>query len=74
MTEIRQQIDQYLDQLSSEQLTLVADFLAYLVDRENEAATQELLNIPGFSKSFKLGKQQIAEGLVKGWRAIRADV
>lgn len=74
MTEIRQQIDQYLDQLSSERLTLVADFLAYLADRESEAATQELLNIPGFSESFKLGKQQIAEGRVKSWRTIRSDI
>jgi len=74
MTEIRQQIDQYLDQLSNERLTLVVDFLAYLADRESEAATQELLNIPGFIESFQLGRQQIAEGQVKNWRTIRTDI
>ncbi|MEH1892765.1 MAG: hypothetical protein V7K92_26080 [Nostoc sp.] len=43
-TEVRQQIDQYLDALSSERLEVVADFLAYLVDKESEDATQELLD------------------------------
>jgi hypothetical protein len=71
MTEIRQRIDQYLDQLSNERLNFVADFLAYLADRESEAATQELLNIPGFIESFEKGKQQIAEGKVRNWRTIR---
>ncbi|MBF2046405.1 MAG: hypothetical protein EDM05_62855 [Leptolyngbya sp. IPPAS B-1204] len=74
MTEIRQRIDRYLDQLSNERLNLVVDFLAYLADRESEAATQELLNIPGFIESFEKGKQQIAEGKVRNWRTIRTDV
>ncbi|WP_190240937.1 hypothetical protein [Nostoc sp. 'Peltigera membranacea cyanobiont' 210A] len=43
-TEVRQQINQYLDGLSSEHLELVADFLAYLADKESEDATQELLD------------------------------
>jgi hypothetical protein len=74
MTEIRQQIDQYLDQLSSERLNLVADFLAYLADQESEAATQELLSIPGLIESFEKGKQQIAAGQVKNWRTIRTGI
>ena len=73
-TEVRQQINQYLDGLSSERLELVADFLAYLVDKESEDATQELLDIPGFIESFEEGKKDIAEGRVKSWRTIRSDV
>ncbi|MFN6466425.1 MAG: hypothetical protein RMZ41_032050 [Nostoc sp. DedVER02] len=73
-TEVRQQINQYLDGLSSERLELVADFLAYLADKESEDATQELLNIPGFIESFERGKKDIAEGRVKNWRTIRSDV
>lgn len=46
--EIRQQINKYLDSLTSERLQMVAEFLAYLEDKESEAATQELLDIPGF--------------------------
>ncbi|MDZ8082352.1 MAG: hypothetical protein RMX35_25230 [Nostoc sp. DcaGUA01] len=63
-TEVRQQINQYLDVLSSERLQLVAEFLAYLADKESEDATQELLDIPGFIESFEEGKKDIAEGRV----------
>ena len=73
-TEVRQQINQYLDELSSERLQLVADFLAYLAHKESEDATQELLDIPGFIESFDRGKKDIAEGRVKNWRTIRSDV
>ncbi|HEY9675913.1 MAG TPA: hypothetical protein V6D11_31010 [Waterburya sp.] len=73
-TEIRQQINQHLDRLSSERLQLVAEFLAYLADKESEEATQELLDIPGFIESFEKGKKDIAEGRVANWRTIRTDV
>ncbi|MBW4502085.1 MAG: hypothetical protein KME57_21570 [Scytonema hyalinum WJT4-NPBG1] len=73
-TAIGQQINQYLDELSSEHLELVADFLAYLAEKESEEATQELLDIPGFIESFERGKKDIAEGRVKNWRTIRSDV
>lgn len=73
-TEIRQEINQYLDRLSSDRLQLVADFLAYLADKESEEATQELLDIPGFIESFERGKNDITEGRVANWRTIRSDV
>jgi hypothetical protein len=73
-TEIHQQINQYLDRLSSDRLQLVAEFLAYLADKESEEATQELLDIPGFIESFDKGKNDIAEGRVATWRTIRPDV
>jgi len=71
---IRQTIDQYLNQLSLERLNLIADFLAYLADKENEKATQELLDIPGFMESFEKGQQDIEEGRLVDWRKIRDDV
>lgn len=73
-TEIRQQINQNLDRLSSNRLQLVAEFLAYLADKESEEATQELLDIPGFIESFEKGKKDIAAGQVVSWRTIRSDV
>lgn len=73
-TEIRQQINQHLEQLSSDRLQLVADFLAYLADKESEEATQELLDIPGFLESFERGKKDISEGGVANWRTLRTDV
>ena len=72
--EIRTDIDHYLNQLSLERLKVVANFLAYLVNQDEEEATQELLNIPGFIESFERGKQDIAEGRLVDWRTIRNDV
>lgn len=46
-TDIRDQIQVYVEQLSPERLPVLLDFLAYLVERESEEATQELLTIPG---------------------------
>jgi hypothetical protein len=74
MKYIRQEIDLYLEQLSSDRLQLVAEFLAYLADKESEEATQELLDIPEFIESFERGKKDIAEGQLANWRTIRSDV
>ena len=73
-SEIRHQINQYLERLSSERLHLAADFLAYLADKESEEATQELLDVPGFIESFERGKKDVAEDRVVNWRNIRSDV
>ncbi|MGJ3247735.1 MAG: hypothetical protein ACFE0I_16870 [Elainellaceae cyanobacterium] len=72
--QLRQQINQYLDQLSGDRLQTAADLLAYLVDQESEEATQELLDIPGFVESFERGKKDITEGRIAPWRAVRSDV
>lgn len=60
--EIREQIQQYVDQLSPERLRVAADFLAYLADRESQEATEELIKIPGFVEAFEKAKQDIAAG------------
>ncbi len=72
--EIREQIQQYVDQLSPERLRVAADFLAYLAERESEEATEELLKIPGFVEAFEKAKQDIAAGKLTDWREIRRDV
>jgi hypothetical protein len=68
---MQQQAEQYLQQLTPETLAVATDFLAYLVQKEEDNATQELLNIKGFKESFERGKQQVAEGKVTNWRNIR---
>jgi len=71
---IRETIDQSLNQLSLERLNVVAEFLAYLADKESEDATQELLEIPHFIESFERGKKDIEEGRLVDWRTIRDDI
>jgi hypothetical protein len=62
--EIQDKINQHLKQLSLKRLQVVADFVAYLADKESEEATQELLEIPGFVESFEKGKKDISEGRI----------
>ncbi|MBN3884758.1 MAG: hypothetical protein V7K64_10955 [Nostoc sp.] len=47
VTELQCQLNDLLKQLSPERLQVLADFAAYLANAESEAATQELLAIPG---------------------------
>ncbi|MBD2770609.1 hypothetical protein ICL16_00330 [Iningainema sp. BLCCT55] len=62
--QFQEQINEYLKQLSLERLQVVADFVAYLVDKESVEATQELEKIPGFAESFARGKKDISEGSI----------
>lgn len=62
--EIRQQIQEYVDQLSTERLLVAVDFLAYLADREDNDATEELLKINDFKADFAKAKTNLEEGKV----------
>ncbi len=62
--ELRQQVKEYIDELSPERLLVAADFLAYLAERESNQATEELLQIPGFIEAFKQAKKDVAAGKV----------
>ncbi len=50
---VRQQIQSYIEQLSDEKLVVAADFLAYLVEREDNEATEKLLKIVGFKNDLR---------------------
>ncbi|MEY2913213.1 MAG: hypothetical protein RLZZ184_2522 [Cyanobacteriota bacterium] len=62
--EIRQQIQEYVDKLSLERLLVAVDFLAYLADRQDNDATEELLKIQGFKEDFAKAKENVKEGKV----------
>ena len=62
--EIRQQIQEYVEQLSPERLLVAADFLAYLASRDNDEATEELLKINGFKEALMKAKKNVEEGKV----------
>lgn len=44
---------QRLERLSRDRLKVASDFLAYLDEREQSEATEELLSIPGFEDAFR---------------------
>ncbi len=72
--ELRQEAKAMIDTLSGAQLRAASEFLAFVKDRELDPATLELLTIPGFEKSFALGKRDIKAGRIKPWRKARSHV
>ena len=73
-TTLLEEANYYLNQLSSKKLQLAVDFLAYLKDKEEEEATQELLSIPGFEDELREAEEQAATGDVVSFNSIRRDV
>jgi hypothetical protein len=62
-----------MDQLSPERLQVLVDFAAYLANVESEAATQELLAIPGLLERVKQN-QSTPKSHYTDWRTLRSDV
>jgi hypothetical protein len=71
--ELQEQIGHYLNQLSLERLQTVLDFAAYLLDKESEEATQELLEIPGLLEKIQEQQNSPNQKYVS-WRELRRDV
>lgn len=63
-----------LERLSPDRLRVASDFLAYLEEREQSEATEELLNIPGFEERFRRAVQQVEEGRIVRFEDVRRDV
>ena len=73
ITELQHQLNDLLKQLSRERLQVLADFAAYLANAESEAATQELLAIPGLLERIKQN-QATPKTHYTDWRTLRSDV
>jgi len=69
-----QETERRLRRLSSDRLRVASDFLAYLEEREESEATQELLNLPDFEAAFRRAVQQAEAGEVIRFEDIRRDV
>ncbi len=73
VTELQQQLNNSLKQLSPERLRVLVDFAAYLANAESEAATQELLAIPGLLERVK-HSSATPKTYYTNWRNLRSDV
>lgn len=71
--ELQHQLNDLLQQLSPERLQVLADFAAYLANVESEAATQELLAIPGLLERIQQN-QSTPKKHYAPWRTLRSDV
>ena len=63
-TVLLQHIKLRLKKLSPDRLRVADDFLAYLEEREESEATQELLAIPGLNAALQSAKRQAKSGEV----------
>lgn len=66
--------EMHLRRLSVKRLQVANDFLAYLSERENNEATEELLSIPGFEEAMNEAVEQAETGDLISFSAIRRDV
>lgn len=73
VTELQRQLNDSLKQLSPERLQVLADFAAYLANAESEAATEEVLAIPGLLERVKQN-QATPKTHYTAWRTLRFDV
>jgi hypothetical protein len=73
VTELQNQLNDLLKQLSPERLQVLTDFAAYLANAESETATQELLAIPGLLERVKQN-QATPKAQYTSWRNLRSDV
>lgn len=71
---LEQQLNESLQQLSPTRLQALVDFAAYLADLESEAATQELLAIPGLLERIQHQQLTPKPQQYIAWRNVRADV
>jgi hypothetical protein len=63
-----------LRHLSLDRLRVANDFLAYLEEREENEATEELLNIPDFEVAFAQAQAEVANNDLVSFNSIRRDV
>lgn len=72
--QLRRRIAQRLNRLSPKSLRKTDDFAAQLEQQESEAATRELLAIPGFRQSLRRAERQVAAGKTVPFAEVRRDL
>lgn len=73
-TKMLEDARQRLERLSWDRLKVASDFLAYLDEREQREATEELLSISGFEDAFQRAVRQVEEGQIVRFEDIQRDV
>jgi hypothetical protein len=71
---LRKRAKAMIDSMSDAQLRVASEFLAFVKSREADAATLELLAIPGFEASYARGVRDVNAGRTKPWRKVWSDV
>ena len=70
----RGRLREIIEEIPSERLSGVLDFLEYIKDREEWEATWEVIRDKKFLEGVQRGKRDIEEGRWRRWEEIRRDV
>lgn len=73
-TELRDDAIHRIKELPASKLKVAAAFIAFLDEPAGDAATSELLKVPGLLKDIRNAKTLIAKGKGVNWRSARKDV
>ncbi len=73
-SELLPEVEKRLRRLSLDRLRVANDFLAYLEERENSLATQELLEIPAFEEAFREAKEEAERKETVNLKSIQRNV
>ena len=71
---LQQQAVELIEQLSTEKLKVLIDYLNYLHDKEAWEATHELASNPEIAKSLERAEADVRAGRLKRWTDVRRDV
>lgn len=73
-TSLKSSINKHIRNFPKDKLLAVEHFVSYLADRNENAATKELLNIPGLLSEVNASKKEFSSGKGTNWRKVRKDV
>ncbi len=71
---LQQQAMTLIEQLPTEKLKAVIDYLNYLYDKEAWEATYELISDPEIAKDIEQAEDDIKSGRLKSWIDVKRDV
>lgn len=71
---LKQQAIHLIEQLPTQKLKIIVDYLTYLQDKEAWEATHELTSSPEIVESLKKVEADIKADRLKSWNDVRRDV
>jgi hypothetical protein len=73
-TYLKNKINKNIKSLPKDKLLVIDDFVSYLSERTENAATKELLEIPGLLAEVQEAKKEFKKGKGVLWDKIRKNV
>jgi len=73
-TYLKNKINKNIKSLPKDKLLVIDDFVSYLSERTDNAATRELMEIPGLLAEVQDARKEFKKGKGVLWNKVRKDV